>query len=111
MPLDDEIFQLVKDKNMATIHVALYKSSQNAVKDSFKVIEDKAQQLKNGYTATSTAGFLLVLFVLMVSYETVQSKSAEIENEQENISMPSEESSNNQNSTNDPDLDITAPEH
>lgn len=111
MPLNDEIFNLVKDKNMATIYVALYKSCQNAVKDSFIVIEDKAKQLKFGYTATSIAGFLLILFVLMISFETVRFKSEEINKRKESISMTSEKIENNQSSTNDPDLDITAPEY
>ncbi|MBL0710687.1 MAG: hypothetical protein JJV99_06720 [Colwellia sp.] len=109
MPLNDEIFKLVQEKNMATIHVALYKSCQKAVKESFDVIEDKADKLKKGYAATSIAGFLLILFVSMLSYETVSSNLSP--NTNGNTIMPSEENSNNQNSTNDPDLDITAPDH
>lgn len=108
MPLNDEIFKLVQEKNMATIHVALYKSCQKAVKESFGVIEDKAEQLKKGYVATSIAGFLLLLFVAMLSYEILTSNLTT--NKAGDVIMSNEKSSNNQSPENDPDLDVTAPD-
>lgn len=114
MPINDEIFNLVKEKNMASIHVALYKSCKTAVEKSFDVIEKKAEQLKKGYLCTSVAASILVLFVAMLSFETIamHKKPPYQPDEKVNVSMPNENNTNDQqaDNTNEPDLDITAPD-
>ncbi|GAK83706.1 hypothetical protein JCM19238_1268 [Vibrio ponticus] len=111
MPLDDSIFTLVKEKNMATIHVALYKSCQNAVNVSRDIVEGKAKKLQHGYKATSFAAIFLIIFVTMVSFESI-AYSYNLKQTQESTVMPDD---NQQNPTpeptsNQPDFDITAPD-
>lgn len=113
MPLNDEIFDLVKKQNMASIHVALFKSCKTAVEESFIVIELKAKQLKKGYVSTSVAALLLVVFVAMISFETIKGKeNTTIQNNlKEHIIMSNkDENEQEPSTTNDPDLDITAPD-
>lgn len=111
MPLDDKIFSLVKDKNMATIHVALYKSCQNAVEVSRRNVEKKAKKLQHGYTATSFSALFLVAFIAMVSYESSVSENNQYI-KKECILMPDNEESKPYQtpSSNEPDLDVTAPD-
>jgi len=111
MPLDDSIFSLVKEKNMASIHVALYKACQNALNLSRDAVEGKAKKLKRGYTATSFAAVFLVVFIAMILFESKVEISTNIQTTEE-IKMPDNEQKNEapQQTGNEPDLDITAPE-
>lgn len=113
MPLNDPIFTLVKDNNMATIHVALYKSCQKAVNISRENIEGKAKKLQHGYTATSFAAIFLVIFIVMVSFELmVYPHSIESIPTMESTVMPdnNQQDSSPEPTGNKPDLDVTAPD-
>lgn len=111
MPLDDSIFTLVKEKNMATIHVALYKSCQDAAEISRDNVEVKARKLQHGYTATSFAAAFIIIFITMISFESI----AHLNNIKQTIESATMPENNQQNpapepTSNEPDLDVTAPE-
>ncbi|MCG2836983.1 hypothetical protein L6J37_09090 [Photobacterium sp. WH77] len=111
MPLDDSIFMLVKEKNMATIHVALYKSCQNAVNKSRDIVEGKAKKLQYGYKATSFSAVFLIIFVAMVSFESITYSYGHIKTKESTV-MPDDNPKNPvpEPSSNEPDLDVTAPD-
>ncbi|EIU7622133.1 TPA: hypothetical protein ACN343_003663 [Vibrio parahaemolyticus] len=112
MPLNDSIFALVKDNNMPTIHVALYKTCQNAVVMTRSNIDIKAKKLKYGYVATSCSAAILILLITIVLCES-QAEQVEpspqtkeiinMQNDDQNTPEPEEASY-------EPDLDITAPD-
>ncbi len=115
MPLTDEVFELIKNKNIATVHVALYKSAKKAVEEISSIINKKSKYLVYGFKCTLIAGLLLVLFVSMIVLESVKLKSifcvANSQRKEERIMSKKETNQNttNQQSNNEPDLDINAP--
>ncbi len=112
MPLNESIFDLVKKQNIATIHVALYKSCQSAVDESMKNVEEKASKLDSGYKATSLAALFLVLTIAMVSFESAKPSILEVNlTKKESLTMSKDEQpKETKPSGNEPDLDITAPD-
>ena len=122
MPLTDEVFELVKNKNIATVHVALYKSAKNAVEEISLIINKKSKYLVNGFKCTFIAGLLLVLFVSMivlesgkfksifcVSYHQYKKEERLMSEKETGQNANSQQNTTNQQSSNEPDLDINAP--
>ena len=90
-------------------NVSLFKSCKNAVEESILIIEKKATKLKYGYLATSVSGVLLIIFVCMISYETIAYNNRiphEPHLTKEVVSMPEKETK--PLASNEPDLDIEA---
>jgi len=121
MPLTDEVFELVKNNNIATVHFALYKSAKNAVEEISLIINKKSEYLVNGFKYTLIAGLLFVLFVSMIALESSkfksifcvsyhQCKEERVMSEKEtNQNTNNQQNTTSQQSNNEPDLDIKSP--
>ncbi len=121
MPVTDEIFDLFKNKNISTIHVTLYKSAKTATEELSSTIHKKAKYIVLGFRCTSTAGLLLILFIGMVILESNNTQNifckTKLNTQHEKVTTMCEgntpqdnNSTNNQQSDNEPDLNVTAPE-
>ena len=115
MPLTEEIFELVRNRNIPTIHVALYKASRNAVDEISLIIRNKSKYLIYGFKCTILAGLMLVLFTGMIVLESGKLKSilcGKTTQNKEVIIMSDKETTQdttNQQSNNEPDLDVNPP--
>ncbi|MEZ8256128.1 hypothetical protein AB4406_23105 [Vibrio splendidus] len=112
MPFDDAIFELIKNKRMDTVHVALCKCCKIAVDESKIDIEEKANKLDSGYKATSFAALFLLLTITIVSFESIKPSIVEdnLTKEENKIMANGNEPEETQESDNGPDWDVTAPE-
>lgn len=119
MPLTDETFELIKNNNISTVNVALYKAARNAVEEISLTINKKSKYLVNGFKCTLIAGLFLILFVSMIVVESIDFKSifcANNSQQTEESIMTEKETTQSQSTTttnqqpnNEPDLDVNAP--
>lgn len=71
LPLDDQVFNLVKSNDADSAMISIHKTCRKAADDRSKISNEKARMLRHGFNATLFAAAFLFILVLWIFLEGV----------------------------------------